>query len=314
MKLDNRFFLVIIGSIVLYAIFLLISDFNTISDKVIKLKVEFIPIILFLVACSWMVLFIRWNLLLKHLKIIVPFKANLKIFIAGQALTTTPGQLGELIKSQLLKTKFNIPRTKSTPIVIVEKLYDLVGAVGASLFGIWVLGTGILVIVSASAVLVIIFVLLSSNTNFNKFLKWFNKIKFLSKYSENISESYDVIRLSTRGTITIFATLLSIFFWFITALAVYFVLLSFSINTIDYLDVVSIYSASVILGAISFLPGGIGVTEASLAGLLSLQGIEVSIALLISVMIRIFTLWYGVGIGFLALKMSGGFSWKSTPC
>ena len=62
------------------------------------------------------------------------------------------------------------------------------------------------------------------------------------------------------------------------------------------------------LGVVSFLPMGIGVTEGSLAGFFTLQGIDLSLALTIVVFIRIFTRWIGVGLGFILLKMAGGTS------
>ena len=52
----------------------------------------------------------------------------------------------------------------------------------------------------------------------------------------------------------------------------------------------------------------VGVTEGSLAGFFTLQGIDLSLALTIVVFIRIFTRWIGVGLGFILLKMAGGTS------
>ena len=63
---------------------------------------------------------------------------------------------------------------------------------------------------------------------------------------------------------------------------------------------------SVILGAISMSPGGIGVTEGSFAGFLVLHGLELSTALVVAVIVRFFTLWYAVVIGFIALRLSRG--------
>ena len=78
------------------------------------------------------------------------------------------------------------------------------------------------------------------------------------------------------------------------------------------MNVISIYSSSLILGAASFIPGGIGVTEGSIAGLLTLNGVDISIAFVLGILIRIFTLWYGVLIGFIALKISGGLTNNSS--
>ena len=60
------------------------------------------------------------------------------------------------------------------------------------------------------------------------------------------------------------------------------------------------------LGILSFLPLGLGVVEGSLASFFTMHGIDVSLALTIVVVIRLFTRWYGVSFGFIALKLSGG--------
>ena len=61
----------------------------------------------------------------------------------------TPGKIGILMKSQILKTSSNIPRTKTMPIVLVEKVYDLIGAVVASIIGIIILGMDTYLIIIA---------------------------------------------------------------------------------------------------------------------------------------------------------------------
>jgi uncharacterized protein (TIRG00374 family) len=99
-----------------------------------------------------------------------------------------------------------------------------------------------------------------------------------------------------------------VIYWLIESIGVYFVIVSFGFDSINYFDVVSIYSSSLILGAASFIPGGIGVTEGSLIGLLNYQGIPLSTSFVLVVFIRFFTLWYSVIVGFIAFKFSRGFS------
>ena len=86
----------------------------------------------------------------------------------------------------------------------------------------------------------------------------------------------------------------------------YFVLLSFGVDNMEFLMVIPTYTTSLMLGFLSFLPMGLGVVEGSLASFFSLQGIEVSLSLTIVIIIRIFTRWYGVAVGVLALRLSGG--------
>lgn len=312
MKYDNRFLLAIIAAIAMYVIFLMILDLKILTAEIINFKIEFLPIILSLIPCGWMALYARWSLLLRSVDVHVPFRKNIEIYFTGFALSITPGKVGDLIKSHLLKTKFNIPRTKTAPLVLVEKLYDLVGAVAASIAAIWLFSAAAYVIIAASIMLIFLFVVISYRNIFNRSLVWFGRIKLISKFLQPLADSYEVIRLSTRRKIILFASLLSVFYWLITSLAVYYVLLAFGIDTMNYLNVVSTFTASLILGAASFIPGGIGVAEGSLVGLFSLQGIKVSSALILVILIRVFTLWYGAAVGFIALKLSGGFSIKSS--
>ena len=105
MKIINKIIVIIIAVVGLYATFLIASDIGTIYDKISSFKIEFLLVIIPLVTTGWFVLFARWHLLLKNSKIFIPKKDSLLIFFSGFALTIIPGKVGELIKSQLLKTK-----------------------------------------------------------------------------------------------------------------------------------------------------------------------------------------------------------------
>ena len=308
MKLDNRLILVLVAAVGIYAIFLFTSDFNIISEKISNFKINYLPLILFLVTASWCPVFIKWHFLLKNCEIDIPLTRSITVFLSGLAFDITPGKLGALMKSQILKTSFNIPRTKTAPIVLVEKVYDLIGAILASIIGIIILGMDTYLIIIAILVLSMIFFFVYYRPASELFFKRITKTKFFSKYVENISESYQIIQKSTNVKVATICILLAITYWFIISSAVYYTLIAFDVNILDYLKVLSIYATSILLGAISFIPGGVGITEGTLAGLFTLEGISISTALILSVMIRILTLWYSVGVGFIALKFTGTFS------
>ena len=306
MKIINKIIVIIIAVVGLYAAFFIASDIRTVYDKISSFKIEFLLVIIPLVTTGWFVLFARWHLLLKNSKIFIPKKDSLLIFFSGFALTIIPGKVGELIKSQLLKTKFEVPRSKTVPIVMLEQFYTLIGLVIVSFFGIWFFELGVYVIGFFTALLIFAFILISSKKVFNKLITIFEKRKFTSRFVEPLSSSYDIIKKSTKGPITFYASALTTVFWLIEALVVYFVLLSFGVENMEFLKVIPTYTTSLMLGFLSFLPMGLGVVEGSLASFFSLQGIEVSLSLTIVIIIRIFTRWYGVAVGFLALRLSGG--------
>jgi len=306
MKIINKIIVIIIAVVGLYAAFFIVSDIRTVYDKIISFKIEFLLIIIPLVTTGWFVLFARWHLLLKNSKILIPKKDSLLIFFSGFALTIIPGKVGELIKSQLLKTKFQVPRSKTVPIVMLEQMYTLIGLVIISFFGIWFFELGAYVLGFFTALLIFAFILISSKKVFNKLIAIFEKRKFTSRFAEPLSSSYDIIKKSTKGPITFYASALTTVFWLIEAVVVYFVLLAFGVENMEFLMVIPTYATSLMLGFLSFLPMGLGVVEGSLASFFSLQGIEVSLSLTIVIIIRIFTRWYGVAVGFVALRLSGG--------
>ena len=313
MKIGNKILIIVIAVIGLYATFLIASDITTVYDKISDFKIEFFPIILLLVTSNWFVLFFRWHLLLRNAKIFIPVKDSFLILASGFALTIIPGKVGELVKSQLLKTKFGIARSKTVPIVILEQFYTAIGIVMLSFFGIWYFELGIYVLGIFTATLVFVFVLLSSRKAFNKIVSLLEKRRFTSKFVEPLSSSYDAIKNGIRGPITLYACGLSMLFWLLEAISVYFILLAFGVEVIGFLAIISTYTTSIMLGILSFLPIGVGVVEGTLTSFFTIHGIEVSLALTIVIVIRLFTRWYGVSFGFIALKFSGGLTNNQEP-
>jgi uncharacterized protein (TIRG00374 family) len=310
MKFDNRFFLVIIGAITLYAVFLMITDFSLIASKISNFKIIYLPIILLIIPIGWLSTFIRWNFLLKNSGISIPVRENIKIYLAGFAFVL-PAKFGELIKSQILKTKYDVPHKTTTSLVLTERLYDLAGAVAVSFLGLLSIGMGAYIIVIALLILIVVFAVISSRTIFNHIISLVGRIKFLRRFEDPLSDSYETVRISTRGKMAFVGITTSSISWLLESLAVYCILLAFDIDIINYFAVVATYASSLILGAASFIPGGLGVAEGSLLGMLSSQGVEISMAFVLVVLIRVFTLWYSVIVGLFSLKLSGGLTGKS---
>ena len=306
-RLFKKIVPIIVIVIIVYAIFLFLADIDKITDKIINFKPEFILIIIPLTILSWIIIYLRWNILLKTIKVEIPHSINFQIFLASGALGITPGKVGELFKSQILKDKFNIPRTKTAPLFIVEKFLDSIGALIVTLFGIWFFPEiGYLAIFGLS-VLLLVFKILTSKKLFDKALILFCKFKYFQKYFEPLSSSHEILNDTLYNKNMLLLSLLSIAYWIVIGAAAFFVVQGFGISTIELLNMISIYSSSIILGALSFIPGGIGVAEGSLIGLFSLQSIDFSEAIVIVVLIRLFTLWFSTIVGFIALKTSKAF-------
>tara|TARA_B100000029_G_scaffold116389_1_gene109174 strand:+ start:9399 stop:10343 length:945 start_codon:yes stop_codon:yes gene_type:complete len=312
MKFDKRFYFILVGAITVYIAFLIISDLNVISDKILDMKPEYLVYILILAPSSWFIVFLRWHLLLKNSNIDIPKKENFKIYMTGFAMSATPGKIGELIKSQLLHQKFQVPKKNSIPIIISEQFYNIIGILIISILGLFYFDFSIYAVFITSGLLITIYFLLSSQKTFKKFTDIISRKKFLKKYTPSLSDSYSILKKSVSGKISIIASLLSVIFWLIESVIAYLVLLSFDIQSLEFLQLAATYTTSIIIGVISFLPMGIGVVEGSLAGFFSYQNIEIPLALTLVIFIRIFTRWYGVIVGFIFMKLIGGFSLNSS--
>jgi hypothetical protein len=97
--ISKKIVLVIISAVIIYSIFLFISDGKIIYEKFQSFDLKFIPIILIMIVSGWGILFVRWNLLLKNQSIIIPTRQNFLIYLAGFALAISPLKSGELIKA-----------------------------------------------------------------------------------------------------------------------------------------------------------------------------------------------------------------------
>jgi len=68
-------------------------------------------------------------------------------------------------------------------------------------------------------------------------------------------------------------------------------------------DAIGIYAVATLVGGLSFLPGGLGSTEAVMIALLSAEGFSVSDAIVITLICRVITLWFAVAIGWTSVLM-----------
>lgn len=302
----KKILIVGISVIGLYSIFLSFSDLNLISDQLANFKTEFLLPILILVTLSWFILFARWQILLKNSNIIIPLRSSFTIYISGFSLQFIPGEAGEFLKAQLLKNKFNISRSKTSPIIITEMLYNAIGLVALSVISIWFFEFTIYIFVIFSILLILVFYLINNKKYFLKVINKFLKIRFFKKYAEPMSESLEIIQNLTKGKVLLYSVMLSTFFWFVECVAIHLLLLSFGIDTIELFTLAPMYSSSIILGVVSFLPFGLGVFEGSLAGFLSLRGIDISISFTVVILARIITRWYSVFVGLITLKITRG--------
>jgi uncharacterized protein (TIRG00374 family) len=100
---------------------------------------------------------------------------------------------------------------------------------------------------------------------------------------------------------------LGVLAWFAEGYGLYIVLERLGAIT-PLLLAAGIYGVSVLAGAVSFVPGGLGGTELVMGSLLLLAGVDAPIAVSAVIICRLATLWFAVLIGLLfivSIELSG---------
>ena len=303
LPLGKKFFLTIIVTVAIYSTIILLVDIQKVYIQLSEFDLKFIPLIILTIFTSWGILYIRWHILLKKQNIKIPFKTNVLIYFSGYSFAISPGKSGEFIKSIIMKEKLGIKKSTTIPIIFLERYFDMIGTVIVASFSILVIGihtTSILVIVIG--LFTLIFLVVYKNS-FQLLMKLLKKISFFAKYTSSFENMQMILKQSQTPKTIFTCTSLTIIYRFIEGIGIFLIIISMDVEILDYLITTSTYSLSVIIGTISFSPGGLGVTEGSFAGLLSLQGLDISQSFIMAIIVRIFTLWVAIVVGFISLHL-----------
>ena len=243
---------------------------------------------------SYLFRFARWHHFMRALGHPVPLYRHLRIYLAAFALTLTPGKAGETIRSVYLHP-YGVGYPHSIGAFVSERLLDLV-AVGALaalatvLFPQQQLWMGLALACIAGVALLLRSRLL--------FLIGARLAK--GSAAAHATQAVAAIRFMLSGRRLAVAAPLSLMAWAAQGISLYLI-----VHTLGYdlpaSTVVAIYCLSILAGAASFIPGGLGATEAALVLLLSAAGVGETDALTASLVSRSLTLWLAVGVGMMAM-------------
>jgi uncharacterized protein (TIRG00374 family) len=96
------------------------------------------------------------------------------------------------------------------------------------------------------------------------------------------------------------ATMLSLSAWSLEALAFYWILNAMGVD-VPLTFAMFVYAVSMLAGALSFMPGGLGSAEAVMVTLLVSSDVAMADAIAATVLLRLATLWFAVGLGAVVL-------------
>lgn len=301
----NRYFLFTFFTISLIYIFgVIILDEKLNFDILETIHSKDIIAILSLFIISIYVRYVRWYFLMKNSGVDSGFVKGFLFYVSGFAYTATPGKVGELsriihyrsigVSSDIVVSNF-----------IVERFFDLIVVLimASTIFlifpGFKIIAFFIIIIITC----VFLFsVKLDISKEICKKLLRYKKIKisriacFIYKVLLNIN-----CRMNIKLALSCF--FLGGVAWTCTSLILIYICHIFSVS-LPLVQMFSVYPTAMLSGAVSFIPGGVGATEAVIVFLLNQLDTPIPIASTIALLVRFSTLWLAMLIGILCTFIS----------
>lgn len=258
---------------------------------------SFYIVILGSIFVSYIIRFKRWSsyiYALSHIKL--PFFRHILYYMAGFAFILAPAKVGEGVRALYLK-KHDVEINKSLSVLLVERLQDVMILVLFSSLIVLLDPHYIWVISLTFLVMTVLVFLLQRDV----FLKWLHVLsRYLPKSLTFMEKMLTSCRELMRGWKITFGLITSAFAWGIEGLCFYFTLQYLGVDISPWLSV-GIFAISILVGVLSFMPGGLGGTEATMLSLLLLLNVPLDIALAATAVCRFTTLWFAIILGLISL-------------
>src|SRR5215212_1708634 len=287
--LRKRSLTIIITVVIFYILLVTFSDITQFITHIHNINIVFLPLILLCFSASIILRSIRQNLILRYIDINLHFKENLILYAAGLVMTITPASLGQVIKSHYLLKYYNQPISKTLPIVLVERYHDVLALL--SFIIIFIVTNKIDALVTPIFVIGALFIAITIIVKYKQLLVSFqgllSKISFLKKNLGDGSLEFNrTLSLLFRRKRICYIWFVSMCAWFFEAIGIF---LSFEALKLHFSFglTTALGFSSILFGALSFIPGGLGVTEVSFVKILSSYGLEISASITVILLIRL---------------------------
>ncbi len=256
------------------------------------------PLLVFALA-NYLLRYLRWDIYLKMLGVAVPRHESAALYFATYAMVVTPAKLGEIYKAIQLRDRRGVALGRGLAILVAERLYDflavlILAAAGAFAWqgpyaGPWLATGGVVMVLLALGGL-------SAGRLQRALVARIARIPYLVRHGVGVRDVLDDLTALAGGWTAVWSISLSVVAWACECLSLWYICRVLAMP-VDFLTAIFIYATATLAGALAFLPGGLGGTEAVLILLLTRVGVVTGAAVSVSVVLRLMTLWLAVGIG-----------------
>ncbi|QMU57863.1 MAG: flippase-like domain-containing protein [Boseongicola sp.] len=278
-----------------------------------NLNVAQISILLVLSLVNYGFRGLRWHLFAGRLGLPTKLVANVRQFIGGFAMSVTPGRVGELVRMRWIRRETGWPFDKTAPLVLVDRSADLAAmaillalALAFSTTGI-AGGAPVVMLALIAAYIATRPELMRTAANLGHSLTG----KRLPKLFARIRRAAMSLKAFQGPTTLMAAGALGVIGWMAEGWAFHLLLVWMGAQ-IDLWMALAIFIFATMAGGLTGAPGGLGGAEAAMVGLLALQGVPLEIAVPATLIIRLTTLWFAIGLGLLVFPWAERQSQKAS--
>lgn len=300
----------LVAGVVLYVAAVIYFDVGPIIDSLHGYRWWGLLAALGLSSGNYLLRFAKWEITLAYLNVRdhapgLTRTRSLLIYLAGLSMSITPGKVGEVLRSTLLKASDGVPFTRTAPAVVADRLTDLVALVILSLVAIADYPDYVPIMLATMALVVAGVVVLGSPRLLHGTLGLLARIPGMRSLTERAAPMVDssaaVLDIKPLAALTV----LSVLGWGLECIGFWLILNGFPGVEASLPLCTFLWAAGTLVGALTFLPGGLGATEGSLivATTRLVGGATQSIAMAGALLGRFATLWYGELVGGVALAI-----------
>lgn len=286
----------------------LASDLGQVGQSFGSFAWRMLPAILGFTVLNYLLRWLKWDFYLRRMRMGqgVSYADSALLFTSGMVMAVTPGKVGEVLKSYLLKRVNNTPISASAPIVLAERVTDGLAMLLLMGFGLTLYAPArplffLLLALTAAGLLIA-----QSRALVDRALVLVARLPLGARVAPRLLTAYLSMKALLSWRILLVSTLISLVSWFGECVAMYYVLRGLGVPASFLLlqQATFVFAASTLFGLVSFLPGGLGVSEGSSTLMLErLIPLAAGPATTATIIIRFCTLWFGVALGAAALAL-----------
>jgi uncharacterized protein (TIRG00374 family) len=291
-------------------------DLRGIGSSLREMPLWVLPAAAGLSFLNYVIRFAKWQRYLALLEIRLDTRTSFLIYLSGMALSVTPGKMGEVFKSWLIR-KINGTRIhRSAPIVVAERFTDLLGYLVLVAVGGIATMPEYAPVFWATLVMCAAGLLLAGSQRFSRFTAGlFKRLPLLWRLAPRIEGSFASTRVLLAPGEILVPTLLSVAGWGCECVGFHLIAnaLIHDVNArVPLAHATFAYAFSAVAGAVLIIfPGGLGVTEGSMGTLLRREYSAFGLTLEVArskaaaavILARVCTLWFAVGLGCIATAL-----------